>query len=530
NCRMAGVKFLSAGGSGSLDDAVSSMQYVSATGFKVSNNSWGGGGFSQAMFDAIQAAGDNFGHIFVAAAGNGGSYGASYPAAYTCTNIIAVGACDVDEGLASFTQYHPTEVDIAAPGVGVVSTVLGNSYDSYSGTSMATPHVAGVTAMVYSLMGGNDADVVRDIVLNTARPSAPWSGNCATGGIVDLDAALDATFLGPKITLVSSVPVEADPNTPLGVQITIDPREDVLVPGSVKLHYRNELGGWSSMDMNHDGGDAYSGSVPGYGCDDTSGFFLSCQGVTDGLVQQPSGGSANAYSWTIGTVVVAYEDNGQTNGDWSVETTALDGGWNRGVPVNCQRGDPPADFDGSGACWLTDNSSADSCNSDVDEGSTMLMSGVIDISGVQNAQLSYARWFHNSFGASPYTDSFVVQMSVNGGGWTTLETVGPNGADVDGGWVNVTWDLADLAPGADTIQLRFTASDIGGDTQSVVEAGVDAIRVAARECDDQPVCPGDIDGSGSVDVDDLLMAIAGFGDDYTVDDVLTILAHFGSNC
>jgi len=530
HCRLAGVKFLSAGGSGSLDDAVSAMQYVAATGLKVSNNSWGGGGFSQAMFDAIQNAGDDYGHIFCAAAGNGGSYGASYPGAYTCSNIICVGASDSNENMASFTQYHPVEVDIAAPGVDVVSTVLGNGYDSYSGTSMATPHVAGGTALIYSVMGDSTSAEIKDIILSTARPVSAWQGNCVTGGILNVADALDATFLGPKFELVSTVPDEMDPNTPLQVMATLDPREDVVIPGSVTLHHRNAMSGWSTVTMDGDGTGAWSASVPGYGCDDSSGFYLTCQGQAAGEVALPSGGASNAFSWTIGHVVVAYEDNGQSNGAWAVSTDATDGGWNRGVPVNCDRGDPPADYDGSGACWLTDNSSSDSCNSDVDSGSTQLTSGVIDLSAVQSPQLSYARWFNNSYGAAPYTDTFDVQISADGGAWQMLESVGPNGADVDGGWVQANWDLESIVPNASTIQLRFTASDIGADTQSVVEAGVDAISVSARECDDQPMCPGDVNGDMLVDVEDLLAAIAGYGDDYSVEDILEILANFGATC
>ncbi|MCH2135572.1 MAG: S8 family serine peptidase [Phycisphaerales bacterium] len=530
HAQLVGVKFLSGGGSGSTDGAIQSVQYCAANAFKVSNNSWGGGGYTQGLFDAIQAAGDNHGHVFVAAAGNGGSYGASYPAAYTCTNIIAVAASDSNENPASFTQYHPVEVDIAAPGVDVISSVPGNGYSSYSGTSMATPHVCGGVALVYSLMGDSSAEEVRDIILSTARPVGVWDGMCASGGILDVDAALDATFLGPKFELLSSVPMELDPNTQLAVQATLDPREDVIVPGSVQVNYRNSLGGWSSMAMDSDGVGGFTATVPGYACDQSSGFYLSCQGETSGLVTIPAAGATSPFAYIIGQIEVAYSDNGQSNGDWTVETSAADGGWNRGVPINCDRGDPPSDFDGSGACWLTDNSSSDGCNSDVDEGATLLTSGVIDISSVPDGQLSYARWFHNSYGAAPNTDTFVVQIRADGGSWSVLEEVGPSGSDVNGGWVVAEWDLADVASGASTIQLRFTASDIGADTQSVVEAGVDAVTVTARICDDEPFCPGDLNGDMVVDVNDVLTAVGGWGTKYNVEDLLTVLAQFGDSC
>ncbi len=326
------------------------------------------------------------------------------------------------------------------------------------------------------------------------------------------------------------MPAELDPNTTLDVTANLDPREDSITPGSVKLFYRNSLGGWSSMEMTMGGLGAYSATVPGYDCDQASGFFLSCHGEIAGTVTLPSGGASNPYMYTIGNDIVAYDDNGETNGQWSVTTDAADGGWNRGVPIDCDRGDPPSDHDGSGSCWLTDNSSSDDCNSDVDEGSTTLTSGAIDVSNVATGTLSYARWFNNSSGASPYTDTLDVELSIDGGGWATLESVGPTGNDVDGGWVDVGWELSDIAPGAETIRLRFTASDIGSDTQSVVEAGVDAILITARECDDVPWCPGDLNGDFVVDVSDVLIAIDGFGTDYTVEDILEILAYYGSPC
>ena len=530
NCRLVGVKFLSGGGSGSTEGAIAAVQYCAANQFKVSNNSWGGGGFSQSLYDGIQNAGDQFGHVFVAAAGNSGSNGASYPAAYDCTNIISVAASDSNENRASFSQYHISEVDLAAPGVDVVSTVPGNGYDSYSGTSMATPHVAGGVGLVYSVMGDRSAEEIIDLILSTVRPVSAWNGLTATGGILDVNAALEGSFLGPRFELTSTVPAELDPNTTLDVTATLDPREDVITPGSVQLYYRNTLGGWSSTEMAMGGLGTYSATVPAYDCDQASGFFLSCQGETAGTVTLPSGGSSNPYMYTIGNNIVAYDDKGETNGKWTVTSDAADGGWNRGIPINCNRGDPTADYDGSGSCWLTDNSSADGCNSDVDEGSTTLTSGEISVSNVPSGTLSYARWFHNSYGGSPYTDSFEVELSVDGGGWTGLESVGPTGSEVDGGWINVSWELSDIAPGAGTIRLRFTASDIGGDTQSVVEAGVDAILITAHECDDNPVCPGDLNGDSVVDVSDILIAIDGFGTDYQVEDILDVLAHFGSAC
>ena len=510
-CRIVGAQFLSSGGSGTIEGAIDAVEYCAINEFKVSNNSWGGGGFSQALFDVIQGAGDQYGHIFVAAAGNGGSYGASYPGALTCSNIICVAATDVNENLASFSQYHPTEVDLGAPGVDVLSSTPGNNYSYYSGTSMATPHVAGGTGLIYSVVGGTNFDEVKDIILSTTRPLSSLQGNCATGGVLNVEDALANTFLGPQITMVSAVPSEMDPNVSYEVIVNIHPREDTLID-DVSLYYRSaQSDNFMSMPMNVSGLMEWSGTIPGMECDDEPEFYVSCEGQTSGTVEHPSGGAANAYGWMIGTSIVSYDDNGESNGEWSVNSTALDGQWNRGVPINCDRGDPTSDYDGSGSCWLTDNSSGDGCNSDVDEGYTTLTSGVIDLSQVDSPVLSYARWFSNSTGAAPNTDTFVVEWSSNGSTWYELESVGPSGPEVDGGWVHVSFSVNDFAGDISQIQLRFTASDIGADTQSVVEAGVDAILVSAVDCDDVIQCPADANGDGVVNVNDLLTAISDWG-------------------
>ncbi len=484
NCRIAGAKFLSGGGTGTIEGAIGAVQYCAANQFKVSSNSWGGGGFSQSLYDGIQNAGTQFGHVFVAAAGNGGSYGASYPASYDCFNIISVAASDSNENMASFTQYHPVEVDLAAPGVDVLSSVPGDGYDYFSGTSMATPHVSGGVAMVYSLMSNATAEQIIDIILSTARPASAWSGQTATGGILNVDAALDAMFLAPQFSLQSDLPIAINPDTPLVVTALLDPRDDVVVAGSVQLRHRIAgLETWATIDMKHLGDGVWTATIPGLQCSVDAGLVLSCEGESSGIVTYPTEGIQAPMTWFIGTRMNSWSDDGESDGGWTVDTEAADGHWSRGIPVNCGQGDPPFDFDGSGGCWLTDNDQ-DSCDSDVDNGWTRLMSAPLDVGALQQPFLSYARWFSNSTGSAPGTDTLTVQISADNGAWTVLETVGPTGPHCDGGWVEVAWDLDLVAPAAQTIRIRFTVSDIGEKTQSTVEAAIDAIRVIATECVD----------------------------------------------
>lgn len=180
NVKLMASRFLNANGSGSLFDAVKALDYVTRqvqAGTKVvlSNNSWGGGGYSQSLFDAIKRANDA-GVIFVAAAGNEANDNDAsphYPSSYDLPNVVGVAAIDSQGNLASFSNYGASSVDIAAPGVGIVSTYLSGQYASLSGTSMATPHVAGVLALLkgYEPTLGMSALIDRLYLSGTGLPT-----------------------------------------------------------------------------------------------------------------------------------------------------------------------------------------------------------------------------------------------------------------------------------------------------------------------------------------------------------------------
>jgi subtilisin family serine protease len=155
-----GLKFLNSQGFGSTTDAVAAIEFAiqvkaffgSGANVRVLNNSWGGGGFSQALLDQINFA-DAADMLFVAAAGNAGSNiddSVSYPASYNAPNIVAVAATDNRDALASFSNYGATSVHLGAPGVSVIATYPPATYEYLSGTSMASPMVAGAAALVLS--------------------------------------------------------------------------------------------------------------------------------------------------------------------------------------------------------------------------------------------------------------------------------------------------------------------------------------------------------------------------------------------
>jgi len=185
-------KFLGRNG-GTTANAVRAVDYftkLKSEGVNIvaTNNSWGGGGYSQALYDAISRA--NAANIlFVAAAGNSGTNNdttASYPSNYALDNVIAVAAIDRTGALASFSQYGATTVDLGAPGVGIWSTTAYNTYSSYSGTSMATPHVTGAAALYASTHPGAAASVVKEAILGSVTATPSLTGKTVTGGRLDV--------------------------------------------------------------------------------------------------------------------------------------------------------------------------------------------------------------------------------------------------------------------------------------------------------------------------------------------------------
>lgn len=191
--KMISAKFLGRNG-GTTANAVKAVDYLTdlKTRHKIdlvaSNNSWGGGGYTQSLYDAIERA--NVQDIlFIAAAGNGGNDGVgddndvtpSYPASYVNTNIIAVASITSSGSKSSFSNYGAKSVDIGAPGSGIYSTLPYNTYGSYSGTSMATPHVTGGAALRAAHSGSRGAALKADI-LGSAVPTPSLSGKCVTGG------------------------------------------------------------------------------------------------------------------------------------------------------------------------------------------------------------------------------------------------------------------------------------------------------------------------------------------------------------
>jgi len=168
-------KFMSASGSGWITDAMACVEYVKEMkdrghNIVATNNSWGGGGYSQAMADTIAAQSDI---LFMAAAGNDGTDNdiyPHYPSNYPQANVISVAATDRNDNLAYFSNYGDRTVHIGAPGSNILSTVPGNRYGYMSGTSMATPHVAGLAGLIKAVAPTMTAADIKNVILTTGDP------------------------------------------------------------------------------------------------------------------------------------------------------------------------------------------------------------------------------------------------------------------------------------------------------------------------------------------------------------------------
>ena len=374
--------------------------------------------------------------------------------AHDCAGLLSGAVWDTRNALAA--DYPDTYIDILA-------NLVINSILLHTGSS-TTPQIT----IDFLTLDDDDAN------LDNGTPH--WSQICEGFSAHNLNCPELAPiwFEYPNGRPTSVLP---DVETTFRVIVHANAVEPIQATG--KLYYSIDGDAYQSATVTEVFPNEYDVTLPDLDCDHTISWYVASDAVNFGTITDPKDAPSNVYSAIVATdISVAIDDNFETNLGWTVGGSVADGPWTRGVPVGGgDRGDPASDYDGSGSCWLTDNVDD---NSDVDDGTTILYSPILDLSDADDAEISYARWYSNHTGSDPNNDVMEVYVSNNNGGsWTLVETVGPVN-QANGGWYTHSFLLSDFVEPTANVKVRFDASDLN--SGSVVEAAVDAFKVTRFAC------------------------------------------------
>jgi V8-like Glu-specific endopeptidase len=369
--------------------------------------------------------------------------------------------------------------------------------------------------------GGNSGSAVLDDSTGLAI-GIHTHGGCNSSGGQNSGTGINHSGIQGALAAPQGVCIPTPPlafTFPEGLPELIDPHGDTIrvevsgqnngtpEPNTGVLYLAVAGGPYLPMAMVEVSPHVYDAVFPAIECGVVAAYYFSAETTEAEVVTNPLFAPTDYYS-TISAVSqqTVFVDNFEADQAWVVTNLPglTSGTWERGTPVGGgDRGDPPTDADGSGQCYLTSNVDGDS---DVDNGTTMLMSPAMDASqGIP--VISYWRWFSNTAGSSPLQDIFVVEVSDDRGTtWAELETVGPDGPEVDGGWFRKEFLVSDFVDLTNEFVIRFIASDT--DPQSVVEAAVDGVQLAQLNCGG---VLGDLDGDGIVGITDFLILLAEWG-------------------
>lgn len=498
---------------GPLSGFISGMQYALSKGVKLSNHSWRTLG-TPAVDDVIAEARAQ-GHLMIVAAGNESTsaFQTMRPSGSTSDNVIKVAAVDRFDNLATFSNWSQTAVQIAAPGVGILSTVSGNGYSAYDGTSMACPHACGVAALLWSSQPGWSYLDVREVLLSTTRAVPGLETRCSTGGVVDAERVMvEAQPI--RFRLVSPVPgsVLSQQN----MEIELSATGEVSTAWQIVAKYKQPLSSvYESVVPTNVGGGVYRASIPAGACGGTLRVYFEAS-VDGRSFAIPHAGVGEAFSTVVVPSENVYFEDFDAGTGWTVVNTASSatvqviGGWDRGVPAGSQAQPQGDRHDAGGVCFATGTSlcspvTATNCTlaaNDLDNGTTTLTSPAVDLSGREHAALGYWFWFSSNKGANiaDPNDAFVTRVSGDDGQtWVEVDRVRAGTVEAQGGWLLRVLELPPELALTSTVRVQFVVSDFPPAT--VIEAAVD--DVAFSSCASVAACVADFNGSGGVEVQDI---------------------------
>ncbi|MBI1382399.1 MAG: hypothetical protein GC161_15080 [Planctomycetaceae bacterium] len=277
-------------------------------------------------------------------------------------------------------------------------------------------------------------------------------------------------YLGASVEVLTLL--TPDQSTAITAQIAGAPN------GSVLLNYRfSPADPFASVPMVDQGNGQYSGSLPGAPCGSSPEYFVSFDEPSCGQV------TSQVVAVEVGIENVLFADQFETSTGWVVGApgdSATSGVWERVDPIGTSS-QPSQDVTiGGDQCFVTGQHPGGGAGAnDVDGGATTLRSPVLDLAG-KDARISYWRWFHNSGGANPGLETFVVSISNDGGAsFTAVEVVGPTGSESSGDWFFHEFTVSDFVVPTSNVVVRFVAKDEVG---ALVEAAVDNFLVREVEC------------------------------------------------
>ena len=305
----------------------------------------------------------------------------------------------------------------------------------------------------------------------------PYFGNGLVIGS-DLEKGLFVWYVGdPQLTIAfqAGPPSQLSPSGQAETVLISELQPGDYVAGSAMLHV-DTGSGFVSVPLADNGDGSFIANFPATTCGSTARYYVSADAAAGVTWTDPPGAPAvlhEAFSGSGLTMILA--DDFESDQGWSVSDFGglTAGSWERGVPADGDRGDPPTDADGSGQCYVTENVAG---NSDVDNGTTVLTSPVFDLS--EGALISYDYWLADiSTGPLGAEDSMVIEMSTDGGSsWQVLRTY----TTALNSWRSDTIDVGGEIAATSTMRLRVSVSDLSpGD---VVEGGFDSFRIDQVEC------------------------------------------------
>ena len=319
-------------------------------------------------------------------------------------------------------------------------------------------------------------------------------------------------------------PTHVQPEGGDEIVLRIDNLQGHTVVGAPKFIVNATDGTSFIQDMTDNGDGTYSGTFGSYYCGSSVSYSFEIEDEEGTIVTIPETGTFTTVA--LDNLVIAMEDNFETNMGWTPYTTGGSASFIRATPNGYGLGDPDSDADGSGMCYVTSNING----LDVDSGTVWLRSPVIDITGVEDGVMRVSAWMT---GTAP--DSMKIQISGDLG--LSFQEV-MSFSSTNGEWMDIAIDLESLNLPTNFVQMRVSVTDAGADT--TVEGGIDAFRISSETCDESG-CPADLNGDGYVDFFDVSAFLSAYNAmdpqaDFTGDgsfdffDVSAFLEAYGAGC